>query len=101
MSCSLKSVYAGTATTPFVGVRRGCGNRESAKSMDSVGASAELRLPAGLYGFGSVYTQFFRGKLGTWQPAQPNFANSFSPFRIAACTAGSFGITRPGTAMAA
>ena len=57
MSCSLKSVKAGTMTTSGddgEGDRRGWGNRGSSSAKASVAASPGRRLVGELYGLGSV-----------------------------------------------
>src|SRR5580704_2014352 len=67
MLWSFRSVNAGTHTTPFEsGLSRGPGNSSLVKSTERVGASPTCRLPAGLYGPGSVYIQplLYSGSFG-------------------------------------
>src|SRR5258708_39043685 len=102
MSCNLRSEKTGTWTNCRTLVstgRRGAGSSESLRLTENVGASPGRRLPAGLYGFGSVKTGApYKSRPGTWQDAHLILVKSCSPVSTACSTAKSLGITRPGTA---
>lgn len=98
MSCSLRSVYAGTKTTSFIGLSLGCGRSSLVKSRLIDGTSPARMLVGGLYGPGSTKTHplLVSGRLSIWQEAQPKARNFCSPFTTAARISGSLEIMRPG-----